>query len=105
MSYLVCELAGYQIQGKLISLDIIHVFLEKIFIEEHEVTKEDSVTQLDLEEKCEELKKYFDTHDIVGQRAMKKKVQELTHPSTNSMCPPLVKYKPRKRNKNSKKGE
>lgn len=40
----VCELAGYQIQRELIPLDSIHVFWGKIFIEEHEVTQEDSGT-------------------------------------------------------------
>lgn len=88
----VCEVTGYQILGKPITLDSIHVFCKKIFIEEHEVTKEDRETQLDLEEECEELKKYFYTLDIVGQRVMKKKVRELTHTSTTSMCPPPVKY-------------
>lgn len=53
------------------------MFLNKLFIEEHEVIEEENETQLDLEEKCEELKNYFGTIDIVGQRAMKKKVRKL----------------------------
>ena len=39
------------------------------------------------------MKKYFSILDIVGQRVMKKKIQELTYPSTTFMCPPPVKYK------------
>ena len=50
------------------------MFWKKIFIEEHGVTKEESGTQLDLEDECKEVKKYFDTLDIVGQKEMKKKV-------------------------------
>ena len=38
-------------------------------------------SKLDLEEECEELKRYFSTFDIVGQRVLKKKVCDLTiHP-------------------------
>lgn len=51
------------------------------------------------------MKMYFGTLDIIGQRKIKKKVQELTHPSTTSMCPPSVKYKPKKGNKKIKKGK
>lgn len=36
---------------------------------------------------------------------MKKKIQELTHPSITSMCPPPVKYKPKKGVYKSIKGE
>lgn len=68
-----CELAGLQIQGDHIPLESIHVFRKKLYIKEHEVTNEDSGTQLNLEEKCEELNMYFITLDIVGQRVMRKK--------------------------------
>lgn len=43
---------------------------------------------MDLEEEYEELKMYFSILDIVGHSAMKKKVRELTHLFTTSMCPP-----------------
>lgn len=49
-----CELVGYQIQREDILLESIHVFWKKLFIEEHEVTKEESGTHLDLKEECEE---------------------------------------------------
>lgn len=81
------------------------MFWKKLFIEEHEATEEESGTQFDLEEDCEKLKTYFDTLDIVDQRAMKKKVMKLTHPSTTYMCPPSMKYKPKKGNNKSKKDE
>ncbi|XP_050876316.1 uncharacterized protein LOC127080021 [Lathyrus oleraceus] len=99
------EFAGYQIQGEVILLESIYAFLKKLFIEAHEVIEEQSGTQFDLEEECEDLKKYFGILDIVGHRVMKKKVWELTHSSTTSMCPPSVKYKPKKENNKSKKGE
>lgn len=63
------------------------------------------MTQLDLEEECEDLKKYFGTLDIVGQREMTKKVRKLTLPSIISICPPPVKYKTKKGTKKSKEGE
>lgn len=81
------------------------MFRKKLFIEEHKVTKEESGTQLDLEEECKELKKYFSTLDIIGQRAMKKKVQELTHPSTTSKRSPPVKYKSNKGNNKGKRAK
>lgn len=43
--------------------------------------------------------------DIVGQRVVKKKVWELTHPSTIFMCPLPVNYKPKRGIKKSKKGK
>ncbi|XP_058779679.1 uncharacterized protein LOC131653522 [Vicia villosa] len=43
--------------------------------------------------------------DIVGQRALKKKVRDITHPFTSSMCPPPVTYKPKRGVKKSRKGE
>lgn len=86
-------------------LELIYVFLKKLFIEEHEVTKEENGTQLDLKEEYEELKKYFGTLNIIGQMEMKKKVWELTHPSATFMCPPLMKYKSKKGNKKIKKDE
>lgn len=36
---------------------------------------------------------------------MKKKVRELTYPCTTSMCPPPVKYKPKKGAKKIKRGQ
>lgn len=41
-------------------------FRTRLFIEEIEVTEEDSGTHLDFEEEREKLKKYFGTLDIVG---------------------------------------
>lgn len=46
---------------------------------------------------------YFNILDIAFEKVMEKKVQELTHSSTNSMCPPPMKYKPNNGNKKSKK--
>ncbi|XP_058775618.1 uncharacterized protein LOC131649894 [Vicia villosa] len=43
--------------------------------------------------------------DIVGQRALKKKVCDISYPSTYSMCPPPVKYKPKRGVKKSRKRE
>lgn len=60
---------------------------------------------MDLEEGCEELERYFSTLDIVGERVMKKKVWELIHPSTCYMCSTPAKFKPKRRNKKSRKGE
>ena len=51
------------------------------------------------------MKTYFNTLDIVGQRVLKKKVWELTHPSTTSMCPQPMKYKPGRGVKKSRKGQ
>lgn len=73
------------------SLELIHVFLKKLHIEEHDASHEENDMQLNLKAKCEELKTYFITLDIIGQRVLKEKVRELTHPSTTSMCPPSVK--------------
>lgn len=42
------------------------MFWKKLYIEENEITKEDSWTKLDLEEEWEELKRYFSTLNIVG---------------------------------------
>lgn len=42
LSVCVCEITGYQIQGELIPLDLIHVFWKKLFIKEHKVTEEES---------------------------------------------------------------
>lgn len=100
-----CQLAGFQIQGNHVPLDPIHVFFKKLHIEEHDVNHEDSGTTLDLEAECEELKIYFNSLDIVGQRVLEKKVRELTHPSTTLMCPPLIKYKPKRGVKKRRKGE
>ena len=101
----VCQLAGFQIQGLLIPLEPIHVFWKKLHIQEHTDGPEDSGSKMDLDAECEELKTYFNSLDIVGKRVLKKKVRELTHPSTSSMCPPPVKYKPKKGVKKSRKGE
>lgn len=60
-------------------------FWKKLHIEERDVSHEESGTQLVLEVKCEELKTYFITLDTVCQRVLKKKVWELTHPSTTSV--------------------
>lgn len=49
-----------------IPLESIDMFWKKLFIEVHEVTEEESETQLDLEKECEELKRYFGTLDIIG---------------------------------------
>ncbi|XP_058742955.1 uncharacterized protein LOC131615809 [Vicia villosa] len=62
----------------------------------YKVSQEDSETQLNLEEECQELKKHFNTLDIVGKRMMKKKVWELTHSSTTSMCLPSMKHTPKR---------
>ncbi|XP_058726382.1 protein FAR1-RELATED SEQUENCE 5-like [Vicia villosa] len=43
--------------------------------------------------------------EIVGQRVLKKKVRDLTYPSTTSMCPPPVKYKSKRGVKKSRKGQ
>lgn len=59
---------------------------------------------MDLSNECEKLKNCFSASDIAGQRAMKKKVCELTYPCTNFMCQPPVKFKPKKGAKKSKKG-
>ncbi|XP_050877072.1 uncharacterized protein LOC127080822 [Lathyrus oleraceus] len=100
-----CQLVGFQIQGKLVPLDPIHVFWKKLHIEEHGVNHEDTGTKLDLEAECEELKTYFNSLDIVGQKVLKKKVMKLKHPSTTLMYPPSVKYKPKGGVKKSGKGE
>ena len=70
---------------------------------EHDVTHDES--KWNLEEECEELKRYFITLDIVGQRMLKKKVCDLTYSSTTSMYPPPMKYKPKRGVKKSRKGE
>lgn len=80
-------------------------FWKKLNNEEHDVSHEESGTQLDLEAECEELKTYFSTLGFVGQRELKKKVWELTLPSTTYMCPPPVKYKPKRGVKNSRKDQ
>ncbi|XP_058733588.1 uncharacterized protein LOC131605222 [Vicia villosa] len=56
-----------------------------------------------LEDECEELKRYFKSLDVVGQRMLKKKVRDLIYPSITPMCPPPVKYKPKRGAKKSKK--
>ena len=60
---------------------------------------------MDLKEEFEELKSYFSTLDIIGQRVMEKKVRELTYPSITSTCPPPMKYKPKRGNTKSKRDE
>lgn len=60
---------------------------------------------MDLEVKCEELKTYFSTLDILGQKVLKKKVRKLTHSSTSSLCPSPVKYKSKMRVNSSRKGQ
>ena len=74
-------------------------------MEEHAGSHEESGTQLDLEAECEELKTYFSTLDIIGQRVLKKKVRELTHSSITSMCPLPVKYKPKRGFKKRRNGQ
>ncbi|XP_058763165.1 protein FAR1-RELATED SEQUENCE 5-like [Vicia villosa] len=98
-----CQLGGYQILGIPIPLETIHVFWMKLQILEYEVSPDES--KWDLEEECEELKRQFSTMDIMGQRALKKKVFDLAYPSTSSMCPSLVKYKSKRGINNSRKGE
>ncbi|XP_058764158.1 uncharacterized protein LOC131637576 [Vicia villosa] len=98
-----CHLVGYQILGIPIPLESIHVFWTKLQIYEYEVSLDEE--KWDLEEECEELKRQFSTMDIVGQRALKKKVCDIAYPSTSSMCPPPVKYKPKRGIKKSRKGE
>ncbi|XP_058772558.1 uncharacterized protein LOC131646563 [Vicia villosa] len=87
------ELAGYQILDIPIHLESIHVFWIKLKIYKYEVSPDKG--KWDLEEECEELKRQFSTMDIVGQRALKKKVRDIAYPSTSSMCPPPFKYKQR----------
>lgn len=60
---------------------------------------------MDLNKESEELKRYFSTLDIVGQRAMKKKVHELAYPYMNSMCLPLMKYNAKMGVKKNRKGQ
>ncbi|XP_050875735.1 uncharacterized protein LOC127079397 [Lathyrus oleraceus] len=91
-----CQLAGFQIQGNHVPLDLIHVFWKKLHIEEHDVGHKANGTELDLEAECEELDTYFNTLDIIGKRVLRKKVRDLTYSSTTSMCPPPVKYKPKR---------
>ncbi|XP_058783987.1 uncharacterized protein LOC131658740 [Vicia villosa] len=98
-----CQLVGYQILGIPIPLESIHVFWTKLQISEYEVSPDGS--KWDLEEECEELKRQFNTMDIVAQRALKKKVCDLAYPSTSLMCSSLVKYKPKRGAKKSRKGE
>lgn len=61
----VCQLAGIQIQCDLVLLESIDVLWKKLNIEENEVTQEDSGTQLNLEEECEEFKRYSCILDMV----------------------------------------
>lgn len=82
-----------------------HSFFKKLHIEEHEVTKEESGAQFDLEEEYEYFERYFSTLGIVGQKAIDKNVRDLTYQCTTSMYPPLVKYKQKKGAKKSKKGK
>ncbi|XP_058734041.1 uncharacterized protein LOC131605735 [Vicia villosa] len=96
-----CQLAGYQILGIPIPLETIHVFWTKLQISKHDVSPDES--KWDLDEECKELKRQFSTLDIVGQRALNKKVRDLAYPSTTLMCP--VKYKPKRGVKKSRKGE
>lgn len=67
------------------------------------VSHEETGTQLDLEAECEELNTYLIILDIVSQRVLKKKVQELTYLSTTSMCLSSVKYKRKRTIKKSRK--
>lgn len=61
-----CQLFGLQVQDEHVPLESIHVFWKKLYNQEHGVTQEDNGTQLDLEEVCEELKRYFSTLDTVS---------------------------------------
>lgn len=70
------ELVPLQIQRELIHVDIIHIFWRKLQIEEYEII-EKIRTQMNIKEECEDLKKYFNTLDIVVHTAMKQKVCEL----------------------------
>ncbi|XP_058784801.1 uncharacterized protein LOC131659661 [Vicia villosa] len=72
------------------------------FQKKYEVSPDEE--KWDLEEECEELKRKFSTMNIVDQRALKKKVCDISYPSTSSMCPPPVKYKPKSVVKKSRKG-
>lgn len=40
----VCQLVGFQIQGNLVPLELIHIFWKKLHIEEHNVNHEESRT-------------------------------------------------------------
>ncbi|XP_058742934.1 uncharacterized protein LOC131615792 [Vicia villosa] len=76
-----------------------------VMTSKHEVAQKDRETKLNLEEECQELKRYFSTLDIVGKRMTKKKVRELTHSFTISMCLPSVKYTLRREIKKRKKSQ
>lgn len=56
-----CELENLQLQGDPIPLESIHVFRRKLHIKVDEAIEEESGTLLDLNDECEELKKYFST--------------------------------------------
>lgn len=81
-----CEPTNIQIQGDHVPLESIHVLYSKLHVEEHEAIEEETETQLDLNDECEELKRYLNTLDIFGQRTMNKNVCELTYPCITSMC-------------------
>lgn len=74
-----------QVQRNHVPLNLIHVFSRKLYIKEYAIVKEGNGTQLDSNDECENLKKYFSTLDIFAQKMIMKKCMNI-HIHVQLLC-------------------
>ncbi|XP_058751982.1 uncharacterized protein LOC131625104 [Vicia villosa] len=88
-----CELKRYTLSGDLIPIEAIHIHLRKLSMEGNQDVDADDGSELDMNNKIDEIKKRWRSLDVVGKRALKSRVCEIAYPTTTKMCSPPEKIK------------
>lgn len=83
-----CELGRYISDDKLISIDVVHVYLRKLSMEGQQEVDTDDGSEMDMTSTIEASWRRFVSLDVIGKRELKSRMCEISYPDMTLMCPP-----------------
>ncbi|XP_058732581.1 uncharacterized protein LOC131604110 [Vicia villosa] len=82
-----CELGRYTLSGDAIPIEAIHIHWRKLSMEGNQDIDADDGSEIDMTNAIDEIWKRWKSLDVVGKRALKRRVCEIAYPTTTKMCP------------------